>query len=335
MKLFLPIGIVTLTAAQLASAEPPKCERWVAPGTDCELLGRPQGCVVTLRDKAAANALRYTSASVFACKNFVKKVHGGVKSMIEHTADPTTDVCYWDSNGDGVVDDTDKSVDALIVEKPLTPEPQCYCTAHGPYAGLTWNTNMTWGEMELVTLFHVFPKELKKAVLAKNFGDHGGTYVSDSPTDPNPVVQKMNYQAPDAAQIDHIIPRTDSQGCLCGDPTPENAAVISSELNGMMSNLSPNADLDRAKMYEKYVTCPDPNTAKYQGGIEIPFPIPLEATDIDESVFDIDLDDTEPAQVKREATGSDPQIGGCAVGGGSGALGLGLAFLFVRRRRRS
>lgn len=156
MKLFLPIGIVTLTAAQLASAEPPKCERWEAPGTDCQLLGRPPDCV-----------------------------------------------------------------------------------------------------------------------------------------------------------------------------------VISRELNGMMSNLSPNADLDRAKLYEKYVTCSDPNTAKYQGGIEIPFPIPLEAADIDESLFDIDLDDGDPPPAKREATASDPQTAGCAVGGGGGALGLGLAFLLVRRRRRS
>lgn len=335
MKLFLPIGIVTLTAAQLASAEPPKCERWEAPGTDCQLLGRPQGCVVTLRDKAAANALRYTSAAVFACKNYVKKVYG---SGVKFKADPvneTTEDCYWDTDGDGDIDATDKNQKAEIFLKIQTPEDQCYCTPHGPYTGLTWNGNMPWGEMEMVTLFHVFPRELKKAILAKNVDEHAGIYVSDSSTDPNLVLQKSNYLDPDAAEIDHIIPRTDSKGCICGDPTPENAAVISRELNGMMSNLSPNADLDRAKLYEKYVTCSDPDTAKYQGGIEIPFPIPLEAADIDESLFDIDLDDGDPPPAKREATASDPQTAGCAVGGGGGALGLGLAFLLVRRRRRS
>lgn len=49
----------------------------------------------------------------------------------------------------------------------------------------------------------------------------------------------------------------DSQGCLCGDPTPNNAAVISRELDGGMSNFSPLHNAERSKMFKQYATCDD------------------------------------------------------------------------------
>jgi hypothetical protein len=335
MKLFLPIGIVALTAAQLASAAPLQCERWEAPGTDCELLGRPPGCTVSGRDKWAVNAKRYTFSAYQACKNYVNAIAPGkaFKIDIPGNGDPAIMDCFWDQDGDGIIGTSPKEE---IMEQVLTPEPQCFCKPHGPYKGLPWSGNMTIGEQTLVTMTHVVPKELKKAVLLKNLQNNGGLYVTDADNDLYHLLQKINIHWNDAAEIDHIIPRTDSQGCICGDPTPENLAVISRELNGMMSNLSPNVDANRAKMFEQFVDCDDPNTAKYQGDYLGPPPLPVsvEAIDTDESTMDVDLDDKDPPPVKREATASDPQTAGCAVGGGGGALGLGLAFLFVRRRRR-
>lgn len=51
----------------------------------------------------------------------------------------------------------------------------------------------------------------------------------------NPKPQRVKY-VPQLAEIDHVIPAKDSHGCGCGNSRGGNALVISSRLNGDMSN---------------------------------------------------------------------------------------------------
>lgn len=55
-----------------------------------------------------------------------------------------------------------------------------------------------------------------------NLDDDGGAY--------------LYILADQAAEVDHIIPRKDSNGCMCGTNSNRNAAIISRGLNRAMSN---------------------------------------------------------------------------------------------------
>ena len=221
-----------------------------------------------------------------------------IKACTWSTTDPNDETCYgiWQTpfdppdegqvawcvydvtggaNGgpDGDIDWDDATMLGYTVSyQTQQPDPHCFCTATGPYDGLAWahEEESKWA-IAIAWLRHTFPKGLKTAVLAKNKMTNNNAYVSDARRpndtifDPEPNLQKDNLYDADAAEIDHIIPRVDSKGCLCGQVTPNNAAVISRQLNASMSNTSPLYNADRARMFEKYVTCPSAATARFQG----------------------------------------------------------------------
>jgi hypothetical protein len=58
------------------------------------------------------------------------------------------------------------------------------------------------------------------------------------PLDPKEtLVYQPPYNQPNAAQIHHVLPRTDTRGCPCGKNSNRNAALISKQLNGIFSNM--------------------------------------------------------------------------------------------------
>jgi hypothetical protein len=59
---------------------------------------------------------------------------------------------------------------------------------------------------------------------------------------------------PNAAEVDHIIPRIDSNGCGCGTNSNANAAIISRKLNAEMSNSC--QDPSRISIMERYSSAP-------------------------------------------------------------------------------
>lgn len=265
--------------------------------------------------------------------------------------------CVYDANEDGNIDWTDGS--HVIHFGQITPQPHCFCTAKGPHSEVT---NEDWDPVEpawkrqieysLEHFQHVFQTGLKDHILERNWVENGSVIkngkkvfkseaiYANSTTetfDPNPELQKWNKDDATAAQIDHIIPRKDSQGCLCGDPTSNNAAVISLELNQTMSNISPKYNEDRARMYAKYVTCPDPSVAQFEGKGTQSSLLALGFTHLqdDESTMCVYNEDDRfpepPADPTVKYRLAD-DTGGCSTGGPLG-LGAGLVLLAMRRRR--
>nr|MBA3500563.1 hypothetical protein [Deltaproteobacteria bacterium] len=277
--------------------------------------------------------------------------------------------CVYDANNDGIINYDDNSYYAFTVEyATVIPEGHCFCTANGPHTNVQWSMEGNIGqqswELSMAYFAHKFPSGLKKAILEANhhkkpsqFTRRGqalykseAIYSSSSvlnPTnattfDPEPTLQKWNPDNADAAQIDHIIPRVDNQGCLCGDVTPNNAAVVSLELNQTMSNISPKWNINRARMYEKYVTCTNPADAQYQAGSiarssEMPFSqVRLQE---DENTLCVSSDVEQPQQPPRTYIAAHPSAddetatAGCSAAGTSGLGGILLALFAVRRRK--
>ncbi len=355
---------------QVANAAPPACKRWQNSLSDCEILGKLQGCTVSLAEKEKVNHERNAAAAKSACKQLVKTRFPTVSVStvqtwpndsnpnnmeFEDDTNYTSARCVWDANGDGKIDWADASQTMQIVNfNNVTPEPHCFCSATGPYTGLPFDMSISGLEKWNVFVNRAFSSNLKKAVLEKNWanngsqvGANGNVYKTDGvfkpsniPFDDNPTLQKLDSTAYDAAEIDHIIPRTDSQGCLCGDATINNAAVVSRGMNGSMSNSSPKVDLDRANMYASYVKCDDPSVAKFAGWIKWKLKLPMDQEEIDESAMNIALEREAP--IRREIPEADDEIGaaGCSTGVGGGLVGVGLALLGLgpvatsRRRTR-
>lgn len=146
-------------------------------------------------------------------------------------------------------------------------------------------------------------------------------------------LQKDDWTQWDAAEIDHIIPRVDSKGCLCGDVTPNNAAVISREMNHGMSNTSPLYDENRSKMFEQYVTCQRGVEWQYQPPPRPlpPYEYPIEHHQVDEALVGVDFE-MDGAYAAREAPNETVETSGCSAGGAT-SFGVLLAFLGLRRRR--
>jgi MYXO-CTERM domain-containing protein len=280
-----------------------------------------------------------------------------VKQDVYGFPNKTSAYCVYDLGSDGI-DWNDASAIGMMVDYlQVTPEPHCFCTANGPYADLEWSFEgvplwkKAW-ELWMAFKKHYFPSAMKTAILDENFATNNSHYISDAIVkgteanpvwfDNEPILQLTNPENADAAQIDHIIPRVDSQGCLCGDVTPNNAAVISLELNQTMSNISPSWNIDRSKMYAKYVTCPDPEVARYKGPkirepFEIPFAWALEQQDETTFCAGSTIDQPPPLETKSFIATQpiDEDVGGgCSVGGAGAGLGAVIAGLFATRRRR-
>jgi hypothetical protein len=288
-----------------------------------------------------------SSMKVKACR-FVAgddKCYEDYESPFHPPDDGAVRHCVYDHTGgprgepDNVIDWKDATVTQYRVNYlSATPDAHCFCTANGPYTDLPYEHEAETGyAIEIAWLSHAFPKGLKTAVLANNFTTNTNQYISDAKLDdvnwdPHEQLQKDNLGDPDAAEIDHIIPRKDSKGCRCGPPTPNNAAVVSKEINGLMLNFSPLFNEMRAKMFEEYVTCPNAATARFTGrssrltcgGDQ------GDSSQYDESIMDVEFE-VPPRASHREVTQTS-ETGGCSAGGLTG-LGVALSLLGLRRRR--
>lgn len=370
--------LIAAGASSTALAGPPQCQRWHNGLDACTALGKPQGCTLVGVENEAFNVQRYAGTSLTACRQWIWKekpagyttgqqvkacVFGAGNDCLTPSASDTSVHCVFDVNNDTVIDWNDASqLAGYVVDlKTLTPEPHCSCTPNGPYANVSWSGTMSTWEAFFVYTKWTFPKELKKAVLTANFMNpaHPGVYKSDAihpdtglPFDKHSTLQKINTDDADAAEVDHIIPRVDSQGCLCGAPTPANAAVISRELNGLMLNITPQNNHYRACMLKKYASCGDPTTTdminkacpdpitllKFPTGLTFE---QLQAQDDETSVGaepDRDLPPAKKATFREAPDDDDASDGnsGCAAGHttGSGAFaGLAIALASIRRRR--
>ena len=355
MKHLYVIAISSFFVTRSAAAAPAQCERWKQDTFDWEILKKPQGYTPTGLEQEQINHVRYNSSALTACRNYFKirnpavgnnfevwPIDSNINNTTVADGDYTSARCVWNADNTGAsmnkIDWSDTSKDPIIVEeKVLQREAHCGCTVNGPYTNVPYTPSFSSTfEAFMVGYLHAFPKSLKSTVIAYNKAINGGL-LSDAPFDPHQILQKTNLTAPDAAEIDHIIPRTDSQGCICGDPTINNAAVISRDLNGSMSNTSPKNDPNRAKMYAEWVTCPSSLTAQYQPS-RLSVRIPPSDDDTDETL--VDVPDTQITW-HRDAPDveSDEDIGGCSstqpTSGLFGlVLGLGLVGSMRRRPQR-
>lgn len=319
------------------------------PLSPCEVLGKPAGCTVTGVENEVVAAGQNSRLATMACKKFLKSATqfaatGGWKGGWKLAPiDATTARCIWDSDNDGDFNDDWTTASVVLSETPRTPDAHCFCkVTNGPHTNVSWDGQMTYGEAFAAGFMHVFPKGLKKAILQQNI-DVNGALTSEAPFDTNSALQKSNIYDGDAAEIDHIIPRVDSKGCLCGDVTPDNAAVISRELNQKMLNISPTYSLERAKMFMEFgVQCENQAVADYRGPDSAVAPTDLDKDQLDETALGVDLDREgatqreapPPAQPGEHPVVEPADAGGCAASGHAGLGGaVALAMLLGRRRR--
>jgi hypothetical protein len=353
----LAIAIVA-SSTPSASAGPSNCTRWRIDNMDnCELLEKPAGCMLELRDIELADRIRYASSSYQACRRFTKIAYPGKKwarwPILKDANGTTTTLkngsvaapihfsayCLWDGNDDGVIDDDDYAGSTTIFDlEDVTPAPYCACTVNGPYTDgtypdFTWNGHLLPSEVAIFQS-HAFPKSLRKAILDTNLAKHG-EFRSDAPFDAYDELQKDKIYDDDAAEVDHIIPRTDPKGCICGDPTPNNGALISRVMNRHMSNHSPNANKERAQMFAKWVTCPRGVDVTYHGDPRMQAIMrPTDGEDLDEGTIDLAACEV-PRSASLSPDDGPVETAGCSVSHGTGAIGLGLALTVFLRRRRS
>lgn len=136
-----------------------------------------------------------------------------------------------------------------------------------------------------------------------------------------------------AAEIDHIIPRTDVHGCPCGSNSYKNAQVISRKLNNWLSNdCNPNRPAGRArlKIIEGY----------QQGSLPRPRPpTPVAAhphVDLTQAHDGNDAASSSPNLAKISSAGGScsAAVGSHGLGQGTSIVVLALATVIRRRRRR-
>jgi hypothetical protein len=173
-------------------------------------------------------------------------------------------------------------------------------------------------------------------VHAANKAKNGGVLKSDALFDPiNPATEILTTGYVDDAQanLDHIIPRKDSKGCLCGTPTADNVAVISRVMNLEMSNHSPKYNLHRSLMYDQFVDCPDPSFGEFVGTRG---QTPLDERELDELDGNEQLNDIERWSCEgqtRSAPFAEPvQTGGCSTTSSAGWFGIAFVLFGLRRR---
>lgn len=308
-------AVAALSAS--SSAAPPACKRWVNQLTTCEALGIPvapgKQCNPTPAQVEEAAGVIHRGSPTLACKAWISHVsptpsnytpgkeikacswstNPAVKTCLPVNWADGKAYCVFDGDGDGDIDYDDVAVTSsrIVYFQDVMPDPHCFCTANGPYKDLTWtpSSSSTWNAWYVYALW-LFPYSLKQAILLQNGGPNGTNFHSDAPFDPHQVLQKTDIYEADAAEIDHIIPRIDSHGCLCGTGTKSNAAVISRQMNAEMSNTSPSWNLNRSKMFAKWVSCPDPSVATYKGPQNpVPPAFNMARQQPDETVFEIDV----------------------------------------------
>lgn len=327
MKAVLAL-VLSLVAAQHAHAD--TCPRWVNDIDPCSGIVAQSVCTNpnawTPNQWINYKNWNYSSSAAEACRKVVKKEIDPDSPTRVEPIDDTTYWCYWDWDEDGDVDDDDfdggrRTVHLDEIEKDL-------CCSRVPnsrhYASVLNDPPSHDGQ---------FSAAHRQRILERNPGyttsSTGTTVTSDakaagvfdpgavagrlrvmrststSPDDPMDVytasIPSLYPVYSDTAQVDHVIPRVDSNGCPCGSNTSANAAVISAELNASMGR-----------------NCLDPNRVKFLEALTLPGTSSREGSAEDTTT---ELDTTE---------------GGCAAGHGhTGGLLLLLGSVLGLRRART
>jgi hypothetical protein len=207
----------------------------------------------------------YSGSAAKACRKWVIK-HWGLDylpSAVGSTATPGLMNCWKDENGDGQITSVDKVPGKTVsLETNVTRDACCSRAPFGPYRQIQNTiTPQRGGEFR-------DDEPLINAIYARNRDDHqlnqtpnvlgsdigvlGGDVADqlgytpcvfrrpdDAEFEPNPpLISRPLCPSPTGprANIDHIIPRIDSNGCSCGDNSSANALVISGQLNTEMRN---------------------------------------------------------------------------------------------------
>jgi hypothetical protein len=328
MKAVLAL-VLSLVAAQRAHAD--TCPRWVNDIDPCSGIVAQSVCsnlsLWTPNQWINYKNWNYSSSAEEACRKVVKKEIDPDSPTRVARIDDTTYWCYWDWDEDGDVDDDDfdggrRTVHRDEIEKDL-------CCSRVPnnrqYARVPNDPPSHDGQ---------FSAAHRQRILEQNPGytssATGTTVTTDakaagvvdtgavsgrlrvmrstatSPDDPLDVytasIPSLYPVYSDTAQVDHVIPRVDSNGCPCGSNTSANASVISAELNASMGR-----------------NCLDPNREKFLEALTLP--------------------GTSAREVEPEAdttTQLDTTAGGCSAGQGhTGGLLLLLGCVLGLRRART
>lgn len=250
MKIVIAAPILSLLIADIASAQS-YCARWQNNLDPCDgIIAQPK-CSQPLDTWTPDDHIRYrrwlyADTAQEACEKYVKK-HWGYDYLPAQAGPPNAiDVapCWKDEDGDGMITNIDKVPGMTVhLNTQVQRDSCCDRVPNGPYS--------TLGQAAL-TPDHTFTSTQKSYIRRANVADHGnlwsdlttafGDYYNqlghvdvvwnrDDDDDKIPLIY-----APSAANVDHIIPRKDSNGCLCGTNSYANALMISFKLNNEMSN---------------------------------------------------------------------------------------------------
>jgi hypothetical protein len=264
-------ALLALVSVMLLSVEESEaqCMKWSSGVSICET--NPSTCVSGAPDPTFGQWRYYYSKLLSddaqtACEHHY--AYTTFKSCavqaIPWRRDPTNWAgCYLDQNCDGdLLDGTEATIAHSWVERDeIAREAMCELTPNGPYANLG---TMGVDGGSFTTSMRNNIKNQNIAQLTALRSDIGParppTLVADETDVLSAIVAIVwnwdNYLiipyiwAPNAPNVDHIIPRKDIYGCDCGPNSYANAQVISWRLNNRMSNNS--QDPDRAAILERY-----------------------------------------------------------------------------------
>ncbi len=184
------------------------------------------------------------------------------------TLDPQTPgldmyMCTYDTNGDNQVygtsfnptppnkfNDFAQKHFQVYADTSLQSEPECDLVPQGPYrqdvvaplgtaSGGSFSLKVRTDVLNVNSLYAQNLGQISDMLKLDNYDSPVRTrqafpYYEDDANEWDPNEWKPTW--PEVAQIDHIIPRRDIRGCKCGTNHPNNALVISAQLNNAMSN---------------------------------------------------------------------------------------------------
>lgn len=216
-----------------------------------------------------------------------KDLYEGYDGAIDVWVDPNfpeTGICLADAGWDDE-NDTDETptdyVQDVVVETNITKDDCCSRTPRGPYEGLKGGGSTEGGtfsdtlKMNAVSFNQSLPhhngviwsdaaawRDIPDQHLPPRPAGTGADFYRDlsyragllAMDDDDPNARLKGKYPPHAAELDHIIPRVDSKGCECGTNSAANAALISRQLNGKMSNSCLNSE--RERMLERWAPLP-------------------------------------------------------------------------------
>jgi hypothetical protein len=178
---------------------------------------------------------------------------------------------WFESDGNDIWNGSDDSPSTDLEFAPLTRESCCEANVEGPHTELIDQIGDTWFEQPGGMFTEVFERapvrggkftsrELVDAtqsylpqiqlIRRRNAvpPGNGKQYASDLLRPGAEELLKFEYfdgflsnlpwdrRNSEGPEVDHIIPRVDKHGCVCGTNSFKNAQVISKKLNGQLSN---------------------------------------------------------------------------------------------------